>query len=98
MIRATTVLLAIGFAFLSSPTDARQPRSRAVLIEFQQLRPCPSTGKPRGPCPGWEKDHIIPLGCGGADHPDNLQWLTVAEHKAKTKRDWGMCLHDYLRK
>jgi hypothetical protein len=60
-------------------------RSRRVTEEFQQLNPCPSTGKTYGACPGWIKDHIVALCKGGADAVWNLQWQTVAEAKAKDK-------------
>ena len=52
-------------------------RSYLVLKEFQALHPCPSTGLPTGACPGWSKNHIIPLACGGCDAVSNLQWLPV---------------------
>lgn len=50
-------------------------RSSAVLREFQKEHPCPSTGKLTGSCPGWAKDHAIPLDCGGCDSIENLLWL-----------------------
>lgn len=50
-------------------------RSAAVLRAFQKIHPCPATGLPTGACPGWAKDHIVPLACGGCDHIGNLQWL-----------------------
>lgn len=50
-------------------------RSRPLLREFQRLYPCPATGKTSGACPGWYKDHIVPLVCGGCDSLENLQWL-----------------------
>jgi 5-methylcytosine-specific restriction endonuclease McrA len=37
--------------------------------------------------PGYEVDHIVPLSRGGADKPSNMQWLTIAEHKEKTRRE-----------
>lgn len=55
--------------------DGRISRSTQVLAEFQRLHPCPSTGKTFGSCPGWSKDHVIPLVCGGCDAVGNLQWL-----------------------
>lgn len=50
-------------------------RSTKVLRDFQKIHPCPSTGLPTGSCPGWAKDHVVPLSCGGCDHIGNLQWL-----------------------
>jgi hypothetical protein len=51
----------------------REYRSRAVAREFKREHPCPSTGLPTGPCPGYWKDHIVPLACGGPDAVSNLQ-------------------------
>ncbi len=50
-------------------------RSRAVLREFQRIYACPSTGRYTGACPGWYRDHVVPLVCGGCDAIENLQWL-----------------------
>ena len=32
-------------------------------------------------------DHIVPLACGGLDHPSNMQWQTKAEAKAKDRTE-----------
>lgn len=38
-------------------------------------------------CPeGHEVDHIIPLSKGGKHHEDNLQYLTIAENRAKSNK------------
>lgn len=50
-------------------------RSNTVRNQFQRLHPCPATGLKYGACPGWAKDHVIPLDCGGCDAIGNLQWL-----------------------
>jgi len=50
---------------------------------FRRSHPCPSTGKTRGACPGYEVDHVRPLACGGPDDPSNMQWLTKEENRAK---------------
>jgi hypothetical protein len=42
------------------------------------------TGYPHGR-KGWVVDHIVPLACGGADSPSNMQWQTDAAAKAKDK-------------
>jgi hypothetical protein len=35
--------------------------------------------------PGYVKDHIVPLACGGLDAVSNLQWQTIREARAKDK-------------
>ena len=60
-------------------------RSHNAKAEFKRLHPCPTTGKATGKCKGYVIDHIKPLKRGGKDRPDNLQWQTVAEAKAKDK-------------
>jgi hypothetical protein len=32
-------------------------------------------------------DHVVPLACGGADAPSNMQWQTIAEAKAKDRKE-----------
>lgn len=48
------------------------------------------TGYPNGR-PGYVIDHIVPLACGGADAPSNMQWQTIAEGKAKDKTERVGC-------
>jgi hypothetical protein len=43
--------------------------------------------------PGHVVDHVIPLACGGADAPGNMQWQTVEEGKAKDKVERKGCGH-----
>ncbi|MGE0333208.1 MAG: HNH endonuclease signature motif containing protein [Ramlibacter sp.] len=66
-------------------------RSAAVRMEFQRHNPCPSTGLRRGSCPGYEIDHVVPLCARGPDRVENLQWLTVQAHRAKTRGDVRHC-------
>jgi hypothetical protein len=66
-------------------------RSAAQRVEFRKANPCPATGRVSGACLGYEIDHVTPLKCGGTDTPDNMQWLTVADHKAKTKAEARLC-------
>lgn len=40
------------------------------------------SGYPNGR-PGYVVDHVVPLYKGGKDIPDNMQWLTVEQHKEK---------------
>ena len=81
--------------FSAHPTVARDKngrikRSKAARDAFMRQRPCPSTGKASGPCPGYVVDHVQALECGGADAPGNMQWQTVAEAKAKDRIE-GNC-------
>lgn len=86
---ALAALLCAGVA--TAPATAKEHRSRAVLRQFERAHPCPSTGRATGPCPGWVKDHIVPLACGGPDAVSNLQWQTVADAKAKDKWERKRC-------
>ena len=52
-------------------------RSRSAKARFERL-----SGHPNG-WPGHVVDHIIPLACGGPDTPENMQWQTIEEGKAK---------------
>ena len=45
--------------------------------------PCPSTGRTTGACPGYRKDHIVALACGGPDAVSNMQWQTVRDAKGQ---------------
>lgn len=89
--RRLLIVVAICSAATPFHCDARQPRSKAEIAAFQRTNPCPSTGAPRGPCPGYQVDHRRPLKCGGPDRPENMQWLTAEEHKLKTKRESRLC-------
>lgn len=57
----------------------RIKRSSAARKAFMR-----KTGYPHGR-PGYVIDHIIPLKRGGSDTPDNMQWQTIEEAKAKDK-------------
>lgn len=84
-------LVALACLMLALPAEAHQHRSHAVLRAFQLEHPCPSTGRMYGACPGYVKDHIKALACGGADAVENLQWQTVTEGKAKDRIELREC-------
>lgn len=82
-------------ALLLASTEAqaaRIHRDHHVLQEFQALVPCPSTGRTKGPCPGFVKDHRIPL-CSApwADQIWNLHWQSKKDAAAKDKLEWAEC-------
>jgi hypothetical protein len=77
---------------LSLSVSAGERRSRTVARDFQREHPCPSTRLTTGACPGYTKDHIKALACGGADAIWNLQWQTIREARAKDKWSGGFGL------
>lgn len=91
--KANAGVLAASFALSLGMTASwsNPQRSSAVRVDFMRAHPCPATGKTRGPCPGWQVDHITPLKCGGPDDAANMQWLTVQAHKEKTAREAKSC-------
>ena len=46
-------------------------RSEHARNEFMSSHPCPSTGKPTTPCPGYA------IGGAGGDDPSMMQWQAV---------------------
>lgn len=84
------LIVTVGVAVLAASAPAIE-RSRAVVAEFRRTNPCPSTGRSRGACPGYQVDHRQALVCGGRDSVDNLQWLSIEEHKAKTRVEVKLC-------
>lgn len=59
----------------------RITRDDKAIREFKRANP-----KPPG-CHRCEVDHIVPLHRGGADHPNNMQWLPRDVHQDKTRRE-----------
>lgn len=55
----------------------RLERSSAAKSAFERQTSHPGGWK------GHVVDHIVPLACGGADAPSNMQWQTTSEAKAK---------------
>ncbi len=94
---ATSCALAM-FSILSiapAPTLAKAKRSTVERHAFIKANPCPATGRARLPCPGYQIDHVAPLCAGGVDHHTNMQWLTVSDHKAKTRVDVKSCRRNW---
>jgi hypothetical protein len=84
-------LLIISAVMGSAAASASEHRSRAVAREFQRAHPCPSTGLTSGACPGYWRDHIVPLACGGPDAVSNMQWQTIRDARAKDAWERKAC-------
>jgi len=77
------MLLIILLFSLSASAYAESNRSYKAKKAFKIDNPCPATGRTKGSCPNYVIDHIKPLACGGSDSPENMQWQTKADAKAK---------------
>jgi hypothetical protein len=95
LIRAAPMLVsftvAVAVVIAATAPSAREYRSREVTREFQREHPCPSTGRISGACPGYRKDHVEPLACGGPDAVSNMQWQTIRDAKAKDRWERRAC-------
>ncbi len=62
-------------------SNGRIKRSAEAKKDFMK-----QTGYPKGR-KGYVVDHTVPLECGGADSPSNMQWQTVTEAKIKDRTE-----------
>jgi hypothetical protein len=69
--------------------SAKQPRSASAKREFLLTQPCPAQWAHA--CPGYVKDHIKLLACGGPDARSNMQWQTKVDAKAKDRWETKGC-------
>jgi hypothetical protein len=90
--RLVSLMVAMTIALSPTALSAKEHRSREVTRDFQREHPCPSTGWTTAACPGYTKDHVVPLACGGPDTVRNLQWQTVRDAKAKDHWERKACV------
>lgn len=81
----------IAAMFICSATEARISRDRAEVRAFRSEHLCPATQAKRGPCPGWQVDHVVALCAGGPDKRENMQWISSEDHRFKTYVDVREC-------
>ena len=67
------------------PASAPDTRSFKAEVLFRLQNPCPATGETHGDCKGYVIDRVIPVACGGAEEPSNMQWQTLAQARAKDR-------------
>lgn len=85
------VLVVAALTIAAFSAHAKPPRSHSATTAFKRQHPCPATGQPKGACPGWIIDHVIPLCAGGPDEPANMQWQSIEDAKAKDRDERRMC-------
>ena len=81
----SNTFVAFAAAALAWPAAAADSRSFRAEVLFRLENPCPATGQTRGECKGYVIDRIIPVACGGAEEPSNMQWQTLAEAREKDR-------------
>lgn len=84
------LVAALALAVGACSVGAAQ-RSSAERAAFKREHPCPSTGRPRGKCPGYVVDHVNPLCNGGPDLRSNMQWQSVREALDKDRWEREIC-------
>lgn len=86
---ALVIIALVATLCTAEAATARDPKQRAAFVK---THPCPATmPHSKRSCPGFVVDHIQALDCGGADRPENMQWQTVAEAKAKDRIERREC-------
>jgi hypothetical protein len=81
--RSCIVLLALAPLPVLAATDSAA--GRAAEAQFRAANPCPTSEKAQGRCTGYVIDRVVPIACGGTEHPDNMRWITLPEAKAKAR-------------
>lgn len=82
------ILFVACFASLHAGALAR---SATAVREYRAAHACPTTARHRGPCPGFQVDHVRALCAGGEDLATNMQWLSLEDHRWKTFVDVREC-------
>ncbi|WP_458400075.1 HNH endonuclease signature motif containing protein [Mailhella sp.] len=77
-----SLLLCIACAVQKPAKPTRSMAQRQAFLRQHGLNRVP---------PGFQVDHIVPLCAGGPDHPDNMQLLSIEDHKEKTRDDIKRC-------
>ena len=84
LMRLVTRIL-LSLAALTCLCGATDSRTFKAEVFFKLANPCPSTGQTSGACTGYVIDRIVPVVCGGAEEPSNMQWQTIAAARAKDR-------------
>lgn len=75
----------------ASTAQPRDERGRFIRNSSARARFMRQTGYAGGR-PGYVVDHIVALACGGLDSPENMQWQTIVEGRAKDRLERRGCM------
>ena len=84
------VALAVVLA-LPTPAGARVARNAGVMRQFSETVPCPATGQIQRSCPGYTRDHFIPLCAGGDDAFENIWFEDMGRAEIKDRFEDRLC-------
>ena len=87
LIHSAILGVALASSLIGGAEARDHNRNPEVPKQFQHQHPCPSTGSTTGACPGYVRDHIVPLCKGGSDSAGNMQWQTTQEGKTKDRSE-----------
>lgn len=85
MLIAGIAITAVSYEATKASSRAYLNKSASIKTEFKRKAVCPSTGEYSQKCPGYWIDFIIPKKCDGPLAISNMQWLSIEDHKRKTK-------------
>lgn len=86
------LLAALAMALLMNVAIGDMIHDPTQRAAFVKEHPCPATEPhTKASCPGFVVGHIKALACGGADRPENMQWQTLEEAKARDKIERLWC-------
>lgn len=78
------VLLLAGALTLQTPDLTCRVRDKQGHLVRSRVRRNQFIRMTGGPRPGEVVNHIVPLRCGGCDLASNMEWMNIAEWKART--------------
>lgn len=85
MLLAGIALTVGAYEATKASAHAYANKSASIKREFKAKTICPATGIYSQKCAGYWIDFIIPKKCGGPLELSNMQWLSIDDHKKKTK-------------
>lgn len=84
LIAAAVLSPFVSYIYIKEHQSLNVKKESRLKSEFRRIVSCPLTGKPEKRCDGYWIDFIIPKKCNGPLKIENMQYLTIEDHKKKT--------------